>query len=178
MMSPSMPWRQQWQYVGTRKIPEPMLSCVVEWTEHQPLYHGRNPGTSRHCLTSGVASIGTIDDMPLSVKRLAIYVMTQTPTKEHNFLDTPLLVLVQANGYRPESLAFCTTKHAEDMRCHTDGPSVDQSKPKVHVYVKMDGALVIVLKTNKDDIHQITGEQGSFTIHQARQGYSNGTRVN
>ena len=97
MMSPNMHWRQQWQYVGTRKIPEPRLSCVVAWTEHQTLYHGRIPGTSRHCLPSGFASIGTIDDMPLSVKRLAIYVMTQTPAKEHDFLDTPLLVLFQAN---------------------------------------------------------------------------------
>ena len=50
------------------------------------------------------------------------------------------------------------------MRCHTDGPSVDQSKPKIHVYVKMDGTLIIVVKTNKDDIHQITGKQGSFTM--------------
>ena len=68
MMSPDMPWRQQWQYVGNRKLPEPRLSCVVAWTEHQTLYHGRNPGTSRHCLPSGFASIGTIDDMPASVK--------------------------------------------------------------------------------------------------------------
>ena len=47
---------------------------------------------------------------------------------------------------------------------HTDGPSVDQSKPKIHVYVKMDGTLIIILKTNKDDSHQIIGRQGSFTM--------------
>jgi hypothetical protein len=164
MMSPNMPWRQQWQYVGSRKLPEPRLSCVVAWTEHQTLYHGRNPGTSRHCLPSGFASIGTIDDMPASVKQLAVYVMTQTPAKKYNFLDTPLLILVQANGYRPESLAFWTKKHAEGMVGHTDGSSVDQSKPKIHVYVKMDGILIIILKTNKDDSHQIIGRQGSFTM--------------
>jgi hypothetical protein len=28
----------------------------------------------------------------------------------------------------------------------------------------MDGTLIIVLKTNKDDTHQITGKQGSFTM--------------
>ena len=83
MMSPSMPWRQQWQHVGTRKIPEPRLSFVVAWTEHQTLYHGRNPRTSRHCLPSGFVSIGTIDDMPLSVKRLAVYIM-------YNFLGLQL----------------------------------------------------------------------------------------
>ena len=164
MMSPNMPWRQQWQYVGSRKLPEPRLSCVVAWTEHQTLYHGRNPGTSRHCLPSGFASIGTIDDMPASIRQLAVYVMTQTPAKKYNFLDTPLLILVQANGYRPESLAFWTKKHAEGMVGHTDGSSVDQSKPKIHVYVKMDGILIIILKTNKDDSHQIIGRQGSFTM--------------
>ena len=93
--------------------------------------------------------------MPASVKRLAVHVMTQTPAKKYNFLDTPRLILVQANGYRPESLAFWTKKHAEGMVGHTDGPSVDQSKPKIHVYVKMDGTLIVILKTNKDDSHQI-----------------------
>ena len=164
MMSPRMPWRQQWQYIGSRKLPEPRLSCVVAWTKLQTLYHGRNPGTSRHCLPSGFASIGTIDDLPASVKRLAVHVMTQTPAKKYNFLDTPHLILVQANGYRPESLAFWTKKHAEGMVGHTDGPSVDQSMPKIHVYVKMDGTLIIILKTNKEDSHQIIGRQGSFTM--------------
>ena len=130
IMSPDMPWRQQWQYVGTRKIPEPRLSCVVAWTNQQTLYHGRNPGTSRHCLTSGFASLGTINDLPLSVKDLAVYVMTQTPAKKYNFLDTPYLIMVQPNGYRPESLSLFTANHAERMDAHTDGASVDQDMPK------------------------------------------------
>ena len=99
--------------------------------------------------------------LPLSVKNLAVYVMTQTPAKKYNFLGTPLLILVQANGYRPESLAFYTTKHAEGMGMHTDGPSVDQSKPKIHIYVKMDGTLIIVLKTNKDDSHRSLVSKGA-----------------
>ena len=78
------------QHVGTRKIPAPRLSCVIAWTEHQTLYHGRDPGTSRHCLPSGSASSGTIDAVPLSVNDLTIYVITQTTTKEYHFLDTPM----------------------------------------------------------------------------------------
>ena len=171
MVPPDVPWRQQWQYVGTRKIPEPRLSCAVAWTDQQTLYHGRNPGTSRHCLPLGLASLGTINDLPLSVKNLAIYVMTQTPAKQYNFLDTPCLIMVQANGYRPEPLSPSTTKHAEGMGGHTDGASVDQNMPKIHVYVKMDGTLVIILKTNKDDVHQIIGKQGSTMLLPGGEGY-------
>ena len=44
------------------------------------------------------------------------------------------------------------------METHTDGPSVDQGKPKIHIYVEMDGTLIIVLKTYKDDSHQTIGK--------------------
>jgi hypothetical protein len=170
MMTPGMPWKQQWQRFGSNLTPMPRLSSVVAWTS-QRLFHGTLPGTTRHCLNTGFASEGTIDDLPASAKELAVYVMA-TLIPEYNLMQSPELILVQINGYRPASMGGHTTKPDEGMSTHVDGLSVDQSKPIVHVKVRMDGTLVLVQhdkvhsKCGKlvNDSQKVTGRQGTVTL--------------
>ena len=109
MMTPEMPWKQQWQRFGSNLTPMPRLSSVVAWTTSQRLFHGTLSGTTRHCLNAGFASEGTINDLPASAKELAVYVMA-TLIAEYNFMQSPELILVQINGYRPASVEGHTTK--------------------------------------------------------------------
>ena len=171
MMTPRMPWKQQWQQFGSNMTPMPRLSSVVAWTASQRLFHGTMPGTARHCLNAGFASEGTIDDLPTSAKELAVYVMTEL-IPEYKFMQTPELILVQINGYRPASMGGHTPKPNEGMNKHVDGLSVNQSKPIIHVKVRMDGTLVLVQHDkvhSKDgkmvyDSQQVTGSQGTVTL--------------